>query len=69
MEHGFTTYDPATGDEEPPDGELTVIVAYAREGKPLGEDDGPLRLVVAADTPGGRSWTGTGRSSGSTRSR
>jgi DMSO/TMAO reductase YedYZ molybdopterin-dependent catalytic subunit len=52
MQNGFTTYDPATGDEEPPDGELHVLIAYAREGKMLAEDEGPLRLAVAEDTPG-----------------
>ena len=52
MENGFTTYDPATGEEEPADGPLTVIVAYEHDGKPIGEDDGPLKLAVAEDTPG-----------------
>ena len=48
---GFTTFDPATGEEEPPDGELTVIVAYDHEGEPIAEDDGPLKLAIAQDTP------------------
>jgi DMSO/TMAO reductase YedYZ molybdopterin-dependent catalytic subunit len=52
MENGFTTYDPATGEEEPADGKLTPIVAYAHEGEPIDEDDGPLKLAVAEDTPG-----------------
>lgn len=52
MENGFTTYDPATGDEEPPDGQLHVIVAYEHDGKPIDADDGPLKLAVAEDTPG-----------------
>jgi DMSO/TMAO reductase YedYZ molybdopterin-dependent catalytic subunit len=52
MENGFTTYDPATGEEEPADGRLTVIVAYKHDGKPIDEDDGPLKLAVAEDTPG-----------------
>ena len=52
MENGFTTYDPATGEEEPADGKLTVIIAYQHDGKPIGEDDGPLKLAVAEDTPG-----------------
>jgi DMSO/TMAO reductase YedYZ molybdopterin-dependent catalytic subunit len=43
---GLTTYDPADGAETPPDQPLTVMVAYQREGKPLGEDEGPLRLVA-----------------------
>ena len=46
MRNGFTTYDMATGAEEPPDGTLTAILAYAHDGKPLGADEGPLRLVV-----------------------
>ena len=52
MEDGFTTYDPATGEEEAPDGKLTVIIAYQHDGKPIGADDGPLKLAVAEDTPG-----------------
>jgi DMSO/TMAO reductase YedYZ molybdopterin-dependent catalytic subunit len=52
MEGGFTAYDPATGDEERPDGKLHVIIAYEHDGKPVGADDGPLRLAVAEDTPG-----------------
>jgi hypothetical protein len=52
MEDGFTTYDPATGDEEKPDGKLHVIIAYQHDGKPIDPDDGPLKLAVAEDTPG-----------------
>ena len=52
MENGFTTYDPATGEEEPADGKLTPIIAYENEGEPIDEDDGPLKLAVAEDTPG-----------------
>ena len=52
MDHAFTAYDPATGDEQTPSKDLTVIVAYAREGKPLGEDEGPLRLMVATPAAG-----------------
>ena len=48
----FTTYDPATGDEEPADGDLHILIAYARQGDVFGEDEGPLRLAVAEDTPG-----------------
>jgi DMSO/TMAO reductase YedYZ molybdopterin-dependent catalytic subunit len=44
---GLVTYDPATGAETPPDMPLTVMLAYEREGKLLGEDEGPLRLVAA----------------------
>jgi DMSO/TMAO reductase YedYZ molybdopterin-dependent catalytic subunit len=48
---GFTTFDPATGEEEPADGELTVLIAYDHEGEPIPEDDGPLKLAIAQDTP------------------
>jgi len=51
MENGFTTYDPATGAEEQPSGKLHVIIAYENRGKPLGPDDGPLKLAVAEDKP------------------
>ena len=52
MENGFTTYDPATGEEERPTASSPSIIAYEHEGKPIGEDDGPLKLAVAEDTPG-----------------
>ena len=52
VDHTFTTYDPATGDEEPAADDLTVIVAYERDGEPLGQDEGPLRLMVAPPNPG-----------------
>ncbi len=48
---GFTTFDPATGEEEPADGELTVIVAYEHEGRQIDEDDGPLKLAIAQAAP------------------
>jgi DMSO/TMAO reductase YedYZ molybdopterin-dependent catalytic subunit len=54
MDHAFTAYDPATGGEQTPSKDLTVIVAYAREGKRLGEDEGPLRLMVGTPKPGGQ---------------
>lgn len=54
VDHAFTAYDPATGAEQTPDGDLTVMVAYAREGEPLGEDEGPLRLMVGTPEPGGQ---------------
>jgi len=54
VDHAFTAYDPATGVEQTPSKDLTVVVAYAREGKPLGEDEGPLRLVVGTPQPGGQ---------------
>ena len=54
MDHAFTAYDPATGAEQVPSKDLTVVVAYAHEGKPLGVDEGPLRLVVGTPKPGGQ---------------
>jgi DMSO/TMAO reductase YedYZ molybdopterin-dependent catalytic subunit len=54
LRQGFTAYDPATGAEEKPSADLTVVIAYARDGKPLAEDEGPLRLVVAEPRPGGQ---------------
>jgi DMSO/TMAO reductase YedYZ molybdopterin-dependent catalytic subunit len=54
MQHRFTAYDPATGAEVTPAKDLTVVIAYAREGKPLDPDDGPLRLVVTEAKPGGQ---------------
>jgi hypothetical protein len=49
MSGEFITYDPATGNElaSPPD--LTLILAYARDGEPLPEDsDGLLRLAIVS---------------------
>ena len=48
--NGFTTFDPATGEEEPADGDLHAIVAYEHDGQPIDEDDGPLKLAIAQDT-------------------
>ncbi len=48
---GFTTFDPATGEEEPADGKLTVLIAYEHEGEPIPEEDGPLKLAIAQATP------------------
>ena len=45
----FIAYDPSTGAEITPSGPLRPIVAYARDGEPLGEDEGPLRLEVVSD--------------------
>jgi hypothetical protein len=42
----FIAYDPATGDERKMAEPLTVIVAYARDGQPISEDEGPLRLAI-----------------------
>lgn len=48
----FTTFDPATGEEEPPTYPLTVILAYEREGRPIDpEQEGPLRLQIAQPEP------------------
>ncbi|MEN6478023.1 MAG: molybdopterin-dependent oxidoreductase [Anaerolineales bacterium] len=48
----FTTFDPATGDEEGDKGKLTPIVAYECEGKPIpSEEEGPLRLVIVSEEP------------------
>ena len=44
----FIVYDPSTGAEITPSGPLHPIVAYARDGEPIG-DDGPLRLEVVSD--------------------
>ena len=35
MDHAFTAYDPATGVEQTPSKDLTVVVAYAREASRL----------------------------------
>lgn len=45
----FIAYDPSTGAEITPSGPLRPIIAYARDGEPLGEDEGPLRLEVVSD--------------------
>ena len=43
----FITYDPATGNELASPPELTLIVAYARDGELLPEDsDGSVRLAI-----------------------
>ncbi|MHB1294967.1 MAG: hypothetical protein ACYC4R_08200 [Anaerolineae bacterium] len=45
----FTTFDPATGDEVTRDEELTLIVAYGRDGAAIPEDtDGSMRLVIVS---------------------
>lgn len=44
----FIAYDPSTGAEITPSGPLRPILAYYRDGEPLG-DDGPLRLEVVSD--------------------
>ncbi len=44
----FIAYDPSTGAEITPSGRLRPIIAYARDGEPIG-DDGPLRLEVVSD--------------------
>lgn len=48
----FVTYDPGTGDEIQSAGDLKVLVAYERSGKPLDpEGDGDLRIVIINDQP------------------
>jgi DMSO/TMAO reductase YedYZ molybdopterin-dependent catalytic subunit len=43
----FTAYDSATGDELKSLGDLTAVLAFERDGKPLPEDsDGTLRVVI-----------------------
>jgi len=43
----FIMYDPATGTEKKLSTQLTVILAYEREGQPIPEDgEGPLRLAI-----------------------
>ena len=59
MNGEFITYDPATGNELSSPPELTLIVAYARDGEPLPEDsDGLVRLAIvsAGEQPGNR-WS------------
>ena len=47
----FIAYDPATGEETDPGGELVSVVAYELEGNPLPEDsEGTLRLVVLGES-------------------
>jgi DMSO/TMAO reductase YedYZ molybdopterin-dependent catalytic subunit len=41
----YITYDPGTGSENEVEGPLQTILAYERDGEPLGED-GPLRLFI-----------------------
>ena len=49
MNGEFITYDPATGSELASPPELTLIVAYARDGEALPEDsDGSLRLAIVS---------------------
>jgi DMSO/TMAO reductase YedYZ molybdopterin-dependent catalytic subunit len=54
VDHAFTAYDPATGAEQTPSKDLTVMIAYSRAGKLLGADEGPLRLMVGTASPGGQ---------------
>jgi DMSO/TMAO reductase YedYZ molybdopterin-dependent catalytic subunit len=45
----FTAYDPATGEELKGTVELTAILAYEQDGKPLDETkDGKLRVVIVS---------------------
>jgi len=46
----FIAYDPATGDEKKDPEQLTVIVAYQREGELIPADgEGPLRLAIISE--------------------
>lgn len=48
----YIQYDPATGDELKNPVELTTIVAYEQDGKPIDPtSDGPLRLAVVSAEP------------------
>jgi hypothetical protein len=44
----FPTFDSSTGKEAAPSGKITVFIAYEQDGKPIGEDLGPLRLGIMA---------------------
>jgi DMSO/TMAO reductase YedYZ molybdopterin-dependent catalytic subunit len=47
MHHTFTAFDPATGDEVPPESGMTMVLAYEEKGKPLDPNsEGPLRLSM-----------------------
>jgi hypothetical protein len=49
MEGGeFPTYDDVTGKEVPPAGQVTVFVAYEKDGNPIDDSVGPLRLGIMA---------------------
>lgn len=43
----FIMYDPATGEEKKQEENLTVILAYERDGQPIPDnEEGPLRLAI-----------------------
>jgi hypothetical protein len=44
----FPTYDKTTGKETTPSGPVTVFVAYEKDGKPIDDTVGPLRLGIMA---------------------
>jgi hypothetical protein len=44
----FIAYDPATGDELKSPPALTAILAYARDGEPISDDEGPLRVAIVS---------------------
>lgn len=46
MNGDFIAYDPATGDEITVDEPLQAILAYEKDGEPIGERHGPLRVAV-----------------------
>jgi len=45
----FIAYDPATGDELKSPPALTAILAYERDGEPIADDFGPLRVAIVSD--------------------
>jgi len=45
----FIAYDPATGDELKSPPGLTAILAYEREGEPISDDFGPLRVAIVSE--------------------
>jgi DMSO/TMAO reductase YedYZ molybdopterin-dependent catalytic subunit len=47
----YVTYDPATGAEKQVDEQPKTIVAYAKAGSHLGDDEGPLRLAFLTSQP------------------
>ena len=45
----FIAYDPATGDELKSPPALTAILAYERDGEPMSDDEGPLRVAIISE--------------------
>ncbi len=44
----FIAYDPATGDEMKSPPRLTAILAFEREGQPMSDEEGPLRVAIVS---------------------